>query len=578
MSAVVPPDATGTPAWRQAQRDHLAEICDTISQLDVDFHSDVPEFLDADRRKLLAIVSSFSYDVSTIPVEITSQIFVECLPADGRVRPSPHRAPLALAQICHRWREITLGTGQLWRSFDFTLQSALEARLEPSHAGICALHRAWCQRSNGYPLSLTLRCSTGRYNLPQGFIATIGKFASQWERMELALPDSLASPYTIAPFKARIGSSFPALSTLAFAMENLGSVMDERLGMFQNLPQLRDFRLFSGIALSHVPMGGAGLTSFELQAEVSLADCNTIFQVFPNLQHLGLWDIGFDSLTTPVPDPLPSLESLVLGFAGSDFLALVVLPHLRELAYQYAYPPLVRMLQTRRRTRGGGPRLSSFDLDFSSSHTMLPYDPDAEKLRRLVDDGLRLRIHGPGLEWPEGQFIAISNVYYLTDERIALRSRRKCAFEVDAEYLPDRVVRYSYLILVVQQRTNAEASAEVGRTAKKGTSVSKHTRLNGRRLERQESQAIRFCVEFTKEALVEGIFDLSKASLRTRHASAFRDKLESTRRLVNSDVRAGHIGEEDRKPSALGKLAYARCATRRRCSGAGTCGDLQTWV
>ncbi|KAJ7719145.1 hypothetical protein B0H16DRAFT_1255598, partial [Mycena metata] len=52
--------------------------------------------------------------VSTIPVEIISQIFLECLPADGRVRPSPHRAPLLLAQICRRWREIALGTGQLW--------------------------------------------------------------------------------------------------------------------------------------------------------------------------------------------------------------------------------------------------------------------------------------------------------------------------------------------------------------------------------------------------------------------------------------------------------------------------------
>ncbi|KAJ7774070.1 hypothetical protein B0H16DRAFT_1713903 [Mycena metata] len=74
----------------------------------------------------------------------------------------------------------------------------------------------------------------------------------------------------------------------------------------------------------------------------------------------------------------------------------------------YAYPPLVQMLQCRRRMRTAPsvvPRLSSFGLSFVSSRAMLPLGPDAEKLRRLVEGGLRLRIHGRGLEWPEGQYI-----------------------------------------------------------------------------------------------------------------------------------------------------------------------------
>ncbi|KAJ7131164.1 hypothetical protein C8R44DRAFT_592305, partial [Mycena epipterygia] len=54
------------------------------------------------------------YPVITVPYEIIALIFVHCLPADGRVKPSPHAAPLLLAQICSAWREIALRTRQLW--------------------------------------------------------------------------------------------------------------------------------------------------------------------------------------------------------------------------------------------------------------------------------------------------------------------------------------------------------------------------------------------------------------------------------------------------------------------------------
>ncbi|KAJ7667265.1 hypothetical protein B0H17DRAFT_836591, partial [Mycena rosella] len=54
------------------------------------------------------------YPVLTLPPEIVSQIFVNCLPIHGRVRPSPTTAPLTLTQICHHWREIALSTSALW--------------------------------------------------------------------------------------------------------------------------------------------------------------------------------------------------------------------------------------------------------------------------------------------------------------------------------------------------------------------------------------------------------------------------------------------------------------------------------
>ncbi|KAJ7115355.1 hypothetical protein C8R44DRAFT_538360, partial [Mycena epipterygia] len=54
------------------------------------------------------------YPVITVPYELVAHIFLHCLPADGRVRPSPRAAPLLLAQICSDWRQIALETKQLW--------------------------------------------------------------------------------------------------------------------------------------------------------------------------------------------------------------------------------------------------------------------------------------------------------------------------------------------------------------------------------------------------------------------------------------------------------------------------------
>ncbi|KAJ7200849.1 hypothetical protein GGX14DRAFT_371966, partial [Mycena pura] len=54
------------------------------------------------------------YPVLTLPDEIISRIFVDCLPSHGRVCPSQRTAPLLLAQICRLWRDIALETCELW--------------------------------------------------------------------------------------------------------------------------------------------------------------------------------------------------------------------------------------------------------------------------------------------------------------------------------------------------------------------------------------------------------------------------------------------------------------------------------
>ncbi|KAJ7205013.1 hypothetical protein GGX14DRAFT_306305, partial [Mycena pura] len=61
-------------------------------------------------RRLALVV----YPVLTLPNEIVSHIFVDCLPSHGRVRPSRRTAPLLFTRICRHWRYIALATCELW--------------------------------------------------------------------------------------------------------------------------------------------------------------------------------------------------------------------------------------------------------------------------------------------------------------------------------------------------------------------------------------------------------------------------------------------------------------------------------
>ncbi|KAJ7898614.1 hypothetical protein B0H14DRAFT_2315033, partial [Mycena olivaceomarginata] len=54
------------------------------------------------------------YPVLTLPPEITTEIFIRCLPVQWYHLPSPRDAPLLLLQICSSWRALTLCTPALW--------------------------------------------------------------------------------------------------------------------------------------------------------------------------------------------------------------------------------------------------------------------------------------------------------------------------------------------------------------------------------------------------------------------------------------------------------------------------------
>ncbi|KAJ6561533.1 hypothetical protein DFH09DRAFT_1479957 [Mycena vulgaris] len=63
------------------------------------------------------------YPVLTLPPEITSEIFLHCLPATRSLDSvDTSAAPLLLMQVCSAWRQIAVSMPTLWMSLDINAQ------------------------------------------------------------------------------------------------------------------------------------------------------------------------------------------------------------------------------------------------------------------------------------------------------------------------------------------------------------------------------------------------------------------------------------------------------------------------
>ncbi|KAJ7625283.1 hypothetical protein DFH06DRAFT_1229042 [Mycena polygramma] len=107
------------------------------------------------QAELDSLTESLTFPILTLPVEITSQIFVYCLPDSDDARDvSPLDAPLVLGRVCSTWRNIALSTPQLWTFLSLSID-----RNAYSPTLFSAL-KQWLLRSRNFPLSIRLHHPT----------------------------------------------------------------------------------------------------------------------------------------------------------------------------------------------------------------------------------------------------------------------------------------------------------------------------------------------------------------------------------------------------------------------------------
>ncbi|KAF7326585.1 F-box domain-containing protein [Mycena sanguinolenta] len=95
--------------------------------------------------------------VARLPLEISSEIFLQCLAPFPGQKPAGDRAPLLLLNICSAWTAIALSTPRLWSAvvIDFSCPE-VSTQLLPT----------WLQRAGKHPLSISLRRNFCSHHIP----------------------------------------------------------------------------------------------------------------------------------------------------------------------------------------------------------------------------------------------------------------------------------------------------------------------------------------------------------------------------------------------------------------------------
>ncbi|KAJ7902995.1 hypothetical protein B0H13DRAFT_2513053 [Mycena leptocephala] len=284
---------------------------------------------------------STSTPVLELPYELTTKIFIYCLPFHRRVRPEPTQAPLQLSQICNHWRAVALATPELWSSILLEFPNATfspDADPIPDHR--CDLFDLWLTRAGNYPLSITTILPDPGSCVPEKFFNLMAGHSHHWGRIELEMAErdlvnlnKIRGPFPMLHSFAicvpwNRDTSFPAESTLnaVLAAQNL-----QALHLAEGFSQI-----MSSPHVSKLPASLKALRAVHLRSPSPLEGFISILQRFPQILHLGV-QVDSILMTTSPQTVIPYLKSLILG-GSCAFLSLIGIPTLEHLQVSLMKP------------------------------------------------------------------------------------------------------------------------------------------------------------------------------------------------------------------------------------------------
>jgi len=238
------------------------------------------------------------------PPELLAKIFILCLPVDQFVMINVLDAPLLLAQICRRWREIVLSTPRLWNSL-CVVEHLLE-ELIPFNRIL--LIKVWLSRSGNLPLSISINGFHNSTN-PQDLMDVLIPFASRWSNLALHLPQPL-----VEWLLCNSDVSTSPLETLSLTITT--SLVEGNPLMFT--PTASRLRNITVSVDSLIPpllkFPWSQLTELRSGGILEMQYCFDIFRLCPSLTHLSLRNIQdpSDAAGRPVVT-MPRLSWLELG-------------------------------------------------------------------------------------------------------------------------------------------------------------------------------------------------------------------------------------------------------------------------
>ncbi|KAJ7666912.1 hypothetical protein DFH06DRAFT_1185035 [Mycena polygramma] len=298
--------------------------------------------------------------VARLPLEISSEIFLQSLPSFAERKPSVQDAPMLLLRICYAWRNIALLTSELWSGIQITF---------PSYApGFEEGVQTWLHRASNRPLSVSLR---GPGCFEPGATDIVWRHAQQIERLDLCYQkedesddedeDFDEDDYYEVDLLGGTPGSLPSLKALAI----------------RGLTSLRENHEYSGAQIRKLLRLASNLVECSFEGVSPL--------VILTLRQLSFGEHSDEDILNDLS--LPGLDVISLSLYGTSISRLLSLlkrsaPPLRELAMKVGpgedFTPLdqclrlVPTLEKFQMWRTGSPILQQILTALAESPSLLP--------------------------------------------------------------------------------------------------------------------------------------------------------------------------------------------------------------
>ncbi|KAJ6477533.1 hypothetical protein C8R45DRAFT_873014 [Mycena sanguinolenta] len=337
-------EETQTNTGRVALRNRLSQLDALIATLT------------AERQRLRRVADAIVYPVLSLPPEITTEIFLGCIPPQSNLGESPSEAPFLLAQICRQWRQIALDTPQLWRSLVFHDK---ETSIE--------LLQLWLARSGSLPLDFELKC----WDPPRVrvLIETMLLHCHRWQDVKFGLPEQSFSELDLRH------ASLPKLHSISLEPTVLGGVPESvnNAVTITHAPSLRDVHV-SMLPKATIVVPWASITSLTLSHQWQFTACMSLLEECPNLVSLHVSTTGrLAGVYTNII--LSSLETLTCDFGEASVLEYLTLPRLSRLTVSDIWEPHHATIFSTFIRRSACPLqfLSVHDVETTSLSALVPF-------------------------------------------------------------------------------------------------------------------------------------------------------------------------------------------------------------
>ncbi|KAJ6513500.1 hypothetical protein DFH09DRAFT_1288241 [Mycena vulgaris] len=382
--------------------------------------------LNNEKTSIEEALDLITYPILSIPVEITSEIFLHCLPDEPQL-PSVSVAPMLLGAICRDWRSIAHGDPQLWNALKIATWNSSRSTLVQD----------WLLRAGSTPFSLTLifprlwdRCSCPFFRPSGGHCPSLGSsvFTDTWKyltsfRGDFFIPTESITLLSLSPMLVRcelmnvdepekgdpataIVITHPLLTNLTLASDpeykdNTGCL---RILRSLNLPRLRTLNLSCSL-----PRANSSLLSF-------LARSPEIQKFTARLDRLNAEYGGISSFLSAMPSVTTLSLHLHCGGVFLQILSLLtnapLLPHVQSITFsvrsrvsweEVFADILVNALTSRWEVTAGVAKLLDFEFNFTFNLDDDDEEPDIDEIVKhvweLTENGMNIHVGPPEASW-----------------------------------------------------------------------------------------------------------------------------------------------------------------------------------